>query len=84
MVSTVQIIGEFWENRSSGMSDVAPILLAETANNFGAAWLPAFIGEARNICRAYRSSRANLQHQQEVFMDFFIFAALRLLAKYES
>ncbi len=27
-VSTAQIIGEFWENRSSGTSDVAPIVMA--------------------------------------------------------
>jgi hypothetical protein len=27
---------------------------------------------------------ANSQHQSEVFADFFLFAALRLLAEYES
>ncbi len=55
--------------------------IAENANIIGAAWLTALIGEAG---KRSPHLQANSQRQYEVFADFFMFAALRLLAEYES
>jgi hypothetical protein len=63
-VSTAQFIGEFWNNKRSGMSDLAPILLAlyNKNNSFiiGAALRPALIGEAGR----FRSAN------NKIFVDF--------------
>ncbi len=62
-VSTTQFIGKFWNNRWSGMSDLAPVLLALYSNNIGAAMRPALIGEAVRTRRAFKQSGALSQRQ---------------------
>jgi hypothetical protein len=58
--------------------------IENTANIIGAALRSALIGEAVRVRRAFRQSGALSQRQYEDFHGFFIFAALRLLAEYES
>ncbi len=61
--STAQFIGEFWTNRQSATSNVAPTVLALYISVIGATLHPALKGEARRLRRAYRRSVANLQCQ---------------------
>jgi hypothetical protein len=64
------------------MRDVAPTVLALYKNVLALCYTlrlkPKQGAFAAPICKA------NLQCQLEVFADFFLFAALRLLVEYES
>ncbi len=85
-VSTVQIISEFWINRWSGASEVAPNwrYIAATATIIGAAWHSALIEAKRgNAHCTYRRS-GQICSANKKFSDFFMFAALPLLAEHES
>jgi hypothetical protein len=65
------------------MSDVAPIVLALNRNVIGDTLHAALKGEAGRLRSANRRNATNSQRQLKVFADFFLFAALRLLAQYE-
>jgi hypothetical protein len=58
------------------MSNVALCLLRRYIESL----LPALKGKAGPLHHANRRSAVNLQWQLEVFTDFFVFAALCLLA----
>ncbi len=62
-VSTAEFIGEFWKNKRSAMSDVAPIVLALYRNVIGATSILALKGEAGRLRCANRRSAANSQRQ---------------------
>jgi hypothetical protein len=70
LVCTAQVIGEFWINMWSTMSDVAPTVLALYRNIIGATLHPALKGEAGRLCRANKRSTTNSQRQLKVFADF--------------
>ncbi len=70
-VCTAQLIGDFWTNRQSATSKVAPTALALFGNVI--TLHPALKGKAQRICSA-----------NQKFSWVFFFAALRLLVEYES
>ncbi len=58
--------------------------IAETANIIGAAWLTALIGEAGKRSLHLQAKRGEFVVPIRSFRGFFMFAALCLLAEYES
>jgi hypothetical protein len=62
-VSTAEFIGEFWKNKQSATSDVAPIVLALYRIVIGAPSISALKGEAGRLRCANRRSAANSQRQ---------------------
>jgi hypothetical protein len=71
-VSTAQFIGEFWKNRWSATSNVAPAVLVLYRNVIGATLHPALKGKAGQFAVPIGKVRQIFsQRQLEVFADFF-------------
>ncbi len=88
-VSTVQFTGEFWINRWSGASDVAPIELALYSCHSYYYWRWVAFGAKRRSGGMECSLHLKAKQDEFVapirsFRGFFMFAALRLLAEHES
>ncbi len=85
-VSTVQIMSEFWINRWSGASNVAPILLALQSCHSCYYWRCVAFGanRRRGGTLATRISKPGQICSANKKFLFFMFAALRLLVEHES
>ncbi len=62
-VSTAEFIGEFWKNKRSPTSDVAPMYWRYIELVIGATSISALKGEAGRLRCANRRSAANSQRQ---------------------